>query len=184
MNIILECWISKKHCFLEHQRWKTVPWVLKKGSKKPISYLQDIICNIPGLIEDATNLTNSKAENTQVTNQAVLRDIRLHIDELHIWRTRWEEKYPDSYHEIPVPEHRSERPLFSTMLSFSSVLRADEITLYNTALMILLKTGTEVAGLTLDTKTAAFSLQPATSQRPSYLYSEENSLQAVWDRDM
>ena len=43
-------------CFLEQSDWITIPWALAPDQKSSSSYLIDIFCSLPGLIEDRKHL--------------------------------------------------------------------------------------------------------------------------------
>ncbi|KAJ5489410.1 hypothetical protein N7539_004300 [Penicillium diatomitis] len=49
--------LERKHCFLESPEWKTLPWA-KCGldAKLPIEELQDLLCDLPGQLEDVDKI--------------------------------------------------------------------------------------------------------------------------------
>lgn len=181
INIVLECWIKRKRCFLEQDKWKTVPWALEPASKDTMSYLQDILCDIPGLMDDAVNLRNPGREAVQkaISYEALSRNILGRLNQLYQWRTRWEEEYPNACDEIPAQQHFDEQAVFfPTMLRFSSTRRADEIVLYNTALILLLRLGAQAIGPTFNASMAAFYLPRTNIQDPLWR-SEAKYVQAI-----
>jgi hypothetical protein len=154
-NIALECWIKKKRCYLEQPSWKTVPWALEPESKDSMSYLQDILCDMPGLMEDAMSLRSPGLEASQKVALflALSENVLDYRRQLYVWRTRWEEENPISYHKTPAQGHADEQLPFQTMLYFSSVKQADQILLYNIALIFLSELGTQVTYQILDVST-------------------------------
>ena len=166
---------------MEEIKWKTVPWALEPSSKNAMSYLQDIWCDLPGLMDDARTIRNPEVEGAQKasSHEALERNILIHLRGLYAWRSRWKEEYPNSYHEIPVQQHLDEQPLFPTMFYFSSLERADEFIFYNTALMILLKLGANAISPTFDASTSAFHLPPANARGPLCPPNEVNYIQTI-----
>lgn len=146
-----------------------------------MSYLQDIWCDLPGLMDDARTIRNPEVEGAQKasSHEALERNILIHLRGLYAWRSRWKEEYPNSYHEIPVQQHLDEQPLFPTMFYFSSLERADEFIFYNTALMILLKLGANAISPTFDASTSAFHLPPANARGPLCPPNEVNNIQTI-----
>lgn len=53
----LSCIMRRKRCFLNSDRWKTIPW--KTRRKSPKDKLTDIVLEIPGLLEDLNELMTS-----------------------------------------------------------------------------------------------------------------------------
>ncbi|KAL7758766.1 hypothetical protein ACKLNR_011193 [Fusarium oxysporum f. sp. zingiberi] len=47
---------NRKRTFLEQDEWKHIPWALQPMSKTIGDFLQDILCDIPGMMEDVDNL--------------------------------------------------------------------------------------------------------------------------------
>ena len=152
--------MNRKRCFLEQDKWKTVSWALEPASKDTMSYLQDIMCDLPGLMDEAVNIQSPSLGVVQkaISYEALSRNILDHIDQLYQWRRRWEDEYPNAYYEVAAQPHLDVQPLFPTMLRFSNIRQADEIVLYNTALILLLRLGAKVMGPAFDTSTAIFNL--------------------------
>jgi hypothetical protein len=146
-----------------------------------MSYLKDIFCDMPGLMEDAMNLRNPDLEAGQKVSsyQELARNILDHLNQLYTWRSRWEREHPNSRDEIPVRQHLDEQTPFPTMFYFSSIARADEFVLYNTCLIFLLRLGAQVIDPTLGASTPALHLPPITSRGPLYLPSEAKNVQAI-----
>ena len=143
--------------------------------------LQDILCDIPGLMEDAVNLRNCDLEALQkaISHQALSRNIIDCLNHLYRWRMRWEDEYPNACQEIPAQQRLDEQPLFPKVLHFSSTKRADEIVLYNTALIFILRLGAEAIGPAFNTSTAALNLPPFDTQGPLYLPGQAINIQAI-----
>ena len=158
-----------------------MPWALEPASKNAMTYLQDVLCDIPGLMEDAVNLRNRDLEAVQkaISHQALSRNIVDCLNHLYRWRMRWEEEYPNACEEIPAQQPLDEQPLFPKTLHFSSIKRADEIVLYNTALIFILRLGAEAIGPTFDTSTAALNLPPIDTRGPLYLPGQAINIQVI-----
>jgi hypothetical protein len=149
VTIALECLIQKKRCFLEHQDWKTIPWAADPESKTLVFYLHDMLCDVPGLLEDATNLQHSNLEMDQ--RMSLHRDlsskILVQLQTLYEWRVLWQQQNPDSCYEVPTstPDHAAFSP---TVFYFSTLSAANEICFYNALLLLILRLGFQVIGPT------------------------------------
>ena len=164
---------------LEQSRWKTVPWALEPASKNAMTCVQDVLCDIPGLMEDAVNLRNRDREAVQksISHQALSRSI---VDCLnHLYQCDGMKNTQNTSEEIPARQPLDEQPLFPKMLHFSSIKRANEIILYSTALIFILRLGAEAIGPTFDTSTAALNLPPFDTQGPLYLPGQAINIQAI-----
>ena len=151
VTIALECLVKKKRCFLEHVDWKTIPWAADPESKTLDLYLHDILCDVPGLLEDATNLELSSLEMAQ--NLSLHRDLSSKIlvllQTLYEWRVIWQQQNPDSCCEVPTssPDHEAFSP---NILFYSSISAAYEICHYNAILLLILRLGSQVIGPAFD----------------------------------
>lgn len=184
MTIALECLARRKFCFLEHLDWKNVPWALEPGSKTPILFLQDILCSVPGLMEDAATLQNLNLIPKQflVLHQMLSDKIEAHLAELYAWRAAWEEANPHSCYEVPNPTIlEDQEPLFPTTLHFRTLTTANEVTTYNAILLLLYRLGFEIIGPSFNVNSS--SLLPISfrmvSNNPLYLPGHAPSSQAI-----
>ncbi|KAE9373024.1 hypothetical protein N431DRAFT_503803 [Stipitochalara longipes BDJ] len=151
VTIALECLIQKKRCFLEHPDWKTIPWATDPESKTLELCLHDLLCDVPGLLVDATNLQFSILEMDQ--KHSLYRDlsskILVHLQSLYEWRATWQQQNPDCCCEVPTsyPDHEA---FSSTVFYYSTLSTANEICSYNAQLLLILRLGSEVIGPTFD----------------------------------
>ncbi|MCJ1395346.1 hypothetical protein MMC18_009408 [Xylographa bjoerkii] len=136
--IAIRALMQRKRCFLEQTIWKTVPWALEPESKRCVHYLQDILCDLPGIVEDATSLLDFANAGGDASN--LYRELRCKIisslEELYEWRWKWEAEFPNSCYKVKPSQSSSP---FSTVLYFKDLDRASLITHYNGILLILLR---------------------------------------------
>ena len=113
-----------------------MPWALEPDSKRSIHYLQDILCDLPGLAEDATTLLDLNASEEASSYKQVCCRIISSLQELYTWRWKWEAECPNSCYEV-----KSSRScdIFSTILHFKDPNHASLITHYNAILLVLLR---------------------------------------------
>lgn len=178
VNIVIESSLRNKRCFLEQIEWKTRPWATDPESKDTMSYLIDILCDLPGLKEDVAMLLNP-GKNNATSHQKLSMSIGDHITQLYAVRYRWETENPNACVELSVDEHQLKQPLFSSTFHFSSVRQANEILLYNIALIIYWKMGLEVIGPTFRADALAFGLSSIASEGPLLLPGEATNLPMV-----
>lgn len=171
----MEHWTRGKRCFLEKPEWKTIPWALHPGSKTSFCYIQDILCDMPGLMEDITKLKRLEIEPAQRVSftQNLVKNISAHLVDLYDWRTKWEEDNPNSCLEVQSPQQpEDEEFLFSKYLQFSALSSAHEIILYNTALLMILGFGFAIIGPTFDARVSNYPLPRTTPHGPLALPGE------------
>jgi hypothetical protein len=96
--IALKCLAKKRRCFLEHPDWKTIPWTLESEPKTPSKLIQDLLVDLPGLMEDAAALQYPTLSPNQLflQHQELSINIQAHIAELYVWRTNWELANPSA----------------------------------------------------------------------------------------
>lgn len=110
-------------------------------SKTIAESLQDIICDVPGLMEDVDVL--SKLQQCGMLVRRVASRLQSCFQELDVLRISWNYIYADSCWEVTntstscteVFEDRD--PHFETMLVFSSLERAIEFVYFNTSYLLL-----------------------------------------------
>jgi hypothetical protein len=154
---------EKCRTFLEQPCWQKVPWDTEPDSKSLTAYYMDIICCIPGLLEDQQRLSEVHEDfTTSDTCDPQADELRLsmraRITSLYAklldTRWRWELKHPNCCHavpfvgrsrpaqtqncEIPLPVNgETGQPVFDTMLFFDDLYRAVETNFYHSCLLIL-----------------------------------------------
>lgn len=149
--------VERKRCFLEEPSWKTIPWA-KRGleSKTSSDLLDDILCDIPGILEDLSAALSQHPNvpgNTEFTTWYIPRVLST-LEALYSWRWTWELEFPNSTF-ITTPVHsdsiQSLPPSpFKSIIWFSNPHRATELILYN-AMRLILTRSLEIAGLRQDT---------------------------------
>lgn len=142
-TIALESLVNRKRCFLERDEWKTVPWALDPISKSSLHYLHDIMCDIPGLTEDADKLQQLELLERSTKRQRLSDDIISHLMQLYAWRLDIEQS--DSHNWIVSPSLDVNSP-FPMSVHYSSLAIAHGIVSYNAILLLLLKIGFETIG--------------------------------------
>lgn len=164
VTIVLESLLKRKRCFLERPEWKTIPWALDPSSKDSTSYLLDILCDMPGLMEDAEFLRSTQSmEELGRKHKLLSSNILSHLRTLSRWRHAWGNQNPNACYETPTTDNTS---LFSTVLYYNSIGLANDITTYNAVLLLLQRLGSQVIGPTFDPSIPATHLPTHTDQTP------------------
>ncbi|TVY71553.1 Uncharacterized protein LSUE1_G007601 [Lachnellula suecica] len=187
--IALGCVVKRKRCFLEIEQWKTVPWAHEHNSKTSLNYLDDILCDIPGLLEDSDELERSELlpEQRVMDRRRLSDDINLHLQQLYAWREKWAQLNPEACNEVPSLEQtppssdskRQSEPLFPAVFHYSSLTAANEITSYNAILLLLLRLARQVIGPSFRTSYSTTNLRPASTQSPLQPPGTANTLTAA-----
>jgi len=170
--IVLGCLVKRKRCFLERSEWKIIPWALEPELKQPIHYQQDMLCDIPGLLEDASALHDEalRSDERVHLHTRLSGNIYSHLGALYQWRWEWERNNPHCCYETEKIQAPGEaQPIFPAMLSFASLIRANEINIYNCILLLLLKLGSEVIGPSFNFAISNQTHLHNTSSNPLYL---------------
>jgi hypothetical protein len=123
------------------------------GSKTPIDYLHDVFCDIPGLLEGLDQVI-AWGPNTP-GRDGFLRQVRQNalstLEILYAWRCKWQEDNPDAAYSIPSSDSGSDGlppSPFQTVIWFTDPYRANELIVYDSVLLIVLKAA-EGLGLNL-----------------------------------
>jgi hypothetical protein len=138
---------DRRRTFFEEHDWRTIPWSLDPKAKSYLDRIVDVLCCIPGIFEDKDWLSNlyyaSSKSEVAVSTLGDLKDrVGSLLDQLYRFRWAWEASYPSVCYEVPEPR---ESPFSPSVLHFASLTRANEVTLYNATLMILLHLADELA---------------------------------------
>ncbi|GIJ87957.1 hypothetical protein Asppvi_006873 [Aspergillus pseudoviridinutans] len=145
--------VERKRCFLEDPSWKSIPWAGRMGSKTPIDYIHDVFCDIPGLLEDLDKVIAwdpdipGRDEFLGQVRQNALSILEI----LYSWRCKWQEDNPDTAFFIPSSNSGSDGlppSPFKTVIWFTDPYRANELIVYDSVLLIVLKAA-EALGLNL-----------------------------------
>ncbi|KAJ5335266.1 hypothetical protein N7452_007669 [Penicillium brevicompactum] len=153
-----EAWLSHYKGLAKLQpSWKTIPWA-KRGleSKTSSDLLDDILCDIPGILEDLSTALSQHPNvpgNTEFTTWYIPRVLST-LEAIYSWRWTWELEFPNSTF-ITTPVHSDSIQClppspFKSIIWFSNPHRATELILYN-AMRLILTRSLEIAGLRQDT---------------------------------
>jgi hypothetical protein len=104
--------------------WKEVPWEDNPGSKTTFDYLMDILCDIPGLLEDVDGLSSL----LQGVEEATILDTKMKVlgclEQLNLWWRGWASRNPHGCHEYTSENAMvtvdDQGPLYPTLLRFNS----------------------------------------------------------------
>ncbi|KAI1640989.1 hypothetical protein F4809DRAFT_293972 [Biscogniauxia mediterranea] len=160
-TLLIASLFSRRRLFLEDERWQNIPWAPAPSEKSSQSHLIDIFLVIPGLLEDHGRIASpgfdSYGESTDPylfsnkhsTHHAALRDrVSNQLEKLYRWRWDWQYRYGRHVTVDPsgwCSNSAATKALGSTgdskmldRLHFDRSVYANDITLYNAALMWLL----------------------------------------------
>ena len=154
MMITLEALMNGKRTFLEQEEWKTIPWALEPASKTSLSLIQDIICDLPGLLASAKSLKTVLAEDGGMEKHRILcNEVLKRVSQAFHWRAIWEQNHPLASLEVPgggdpaLEDYPSLRKSpFPTVIHFRSLIEANEIALYTTTVLILMRSAQSLIG--------------------------------------
>ncbi|KPM38736.1 hypothetical protein AK830_g7839 [Neonectria ditissima] len=161
---------QRSRSFLEQSVWKTTPWLLDSHTKSIGSMLQDVLCDIPGLMEDADSI-KSAARQGQKSVHHQKDALRRKIQDIHHLanhlRLMWEEKNPlicwesEPNKETSLSLDDQGQALFPTVLHFLRQDLAREAMNFN-VVRLLLHSISDTAGLSM-----AFTSQYLAGQTPT-----------------
>lgn len=136
--IIIDFLIGRKCCFLSSDCWKTIPWAREPEAKTSLSYLHDILSDVPGLIENADTLqfSNMAPCDLLYRHNLVLQNLATIWTTLYQWRVSWQLQNPASIWYVPSAMDESPFPV---VFHFSSLGHANEINLYHAILLLIIK---------------------------------------------
>ncbi|EHK47234.1 hypothetical protein TRIATDRAFT_45794 [Trichoderma atroviride IMI 206040] len=154
--LIVNFLLQRKHCFLETDDWKTIPWLIKPKSLG--SSLQDLFCDVPGLMEDADVIMSRSTleEDLEGMKEALYEKVENTMQKASQLRWQWEQDHADACKEMPSTDYspNSSADPFPTVLHFSKLDRAIEIVFFNTLHLLL------------DTLLDSLAPEMASSRRP------------------
>lgn len=146
--------VERKHCFLDRLEWKTVPWQGEMTYRSTISLMTDLLCDIPGLMEDADDISADEAQGFEVsvaqsTLQSKLVERIQRLSDL-FWQ--WDMLNPLACWEMaPIQGHSvsfdaNGNPMFDTVLFYDNIEVATDVVTFN-AIRLLLSSLCDSAGL-------------------------------------
>ncbi|KAG9501741.1 hypothetical protein J7337_007432 [Fusarium musae] len=97
---------NRKRTFLEQDEWKHIPWALQPMSKTIGDYLQDILCDIPGMMEDVDHIFNTN--DCQVSANFTSRKLQASFEQLNSLRISWSFMHPHSCWRQKIVRESSE----------------------------------------------------------------------------
>ncbi|RYP66616.1 hypothetical protein DL770_008775 [Monosporascus sp. CRB-9-2] len=153
---------ARRRLFLDEPRWQTIPWLLDPASKRPQSHVLDIFVTIPGLLEEErhvseedTFLLNNFVDSMPTPGRqnprrvALCNSIAAQLEKLYHWR--WDWQYENGQYVAVDDESRwqPDDPAWNLLsefgknrrlarLRFDRPVRANDVMLYNAALMWLM----------------------------------------------
>lgn len=136
--------VERKRCFLESPEWKTIPWV-KRGlhAKSPLEELQDLLCDLPGYLEEIDKLCawNPNKSGREKSAKAFCSRVFTTLEALYCWRWDWERKFSNSTYLISPRDLDATSTLlppspFENIIWFTSPHRAAELMTYNAIRLI------------------------------------------------
>ncbi|KAK2608876.1 hypothetical protein QQS21_002589 [Conoideocrella luteorostrata] len=141
--------VQRKHCFLAQPEWKTIPWAGKGPPKTLTSLICDVLCDIPGLMQDVDAMLESHKLGHDISaDKVILQETVINsIDQLSWLRWQWEAAYPYACAERPtttdscVTVDEYGHPLFETHFEFDSLDRAIDVLNYNSIRLMLYTLG-------------------------------------------
>lgn len=165
-NILVQALADHKRTFLEQDDWKIIPWALDPTSKTSLNYLLDILCMLPGFLEDQDELKKAATFCLPSLWTSLKRRVQGQLDVLQDWKRDWDSRFPGAVFEMDLDEEQrrdwNERfsytimkmrqedatailktnenlntPNFGKQFHFMDINRANEFTLYNTCMILL-----------------------------------------------
>ncbi|PTB62213.1 hypothetical protein BBK36DRAFT_1172769 [Trichoderma citrinoviride] len=141
--LVVNCLIRRKRCFLETLDWKTVPWSVKQKSLG--SRLQNIFCDIPGMMEEADEILSQSAQGQEMGPLVgLLRErVLILMQQACELRWQWEADNSNACKEVPWTESGSSSTKgqapspFRTVFHFWTIDRAIDIAYFDTVYLLL-----------------------------------------------
>lgn len=122
----------------------------------PMVRLQNMMCDIPNMVKDADAL-RKVTPDLQDRYRDLCQRIYAAFESHYEWRAEWLFLNEGRYTEV-TPSSQEAKELFSTVLFFDSPVLVNDITLFDTSLLILLQLGQEIIGADFDPATLGLHL--------------------------
>ncbi|CEJ89978.1 hypothetical protein VHEMI05791 [[Torrubiella] hemipterigena] len=137
--------VERKHCFLGRPEWQTVPWERWTRPRTIISRTTDILCDVPGLMEDADAIIQAEEQglNTEADKLLLQDNLLQRIQRLADLVWQWDLSNPLACWEAPIDSStsfsldESGQPLFDTVYHFDDVERAIDVLNLNVVRLLL-----------------------------------------------
>lgn len=135
--------VKRKRCFLEAPDWKTVPWTIKRKSLG--SQLQDLFCDVPGLMEEVDEIMQRSAlgHETDTMEENLREKVSILMEQTWELRWQWEAVNANACKEVTSAGYGSDSSRdrgpspFPTVFHFQSMDRAIDIAFFNTIHLLL-----------------------------------------------
>ncbi|KAI0181208.1 hypothetical protein GGR52DRAFT_23480 [Hypoxylon sp. FL1284] len=154
-TLLIPSLFSKRRTFLEEPHWQEVPWALDPLAKPAQSLLLDILVTVPGLLEEDAHIDVTIQPNNDLQSPSLSLDehltrrtklcghIAAQLQKLYQWRWDWQYEYGQcvtaSESDWQSNSSDSRGACGETaQLQFSRSVFANDIMLYNAALMWLM----------------------------------------------
>ncbi|KAI1375817.1 hypothetical protein F4677DRAFT_101693 [Hypoxylon crocopeplum] len=160
-TLLIASLFARRRTFLEDPRWQEIPYAGDPFAKPQQSQLLDIFVVIPGLLEEVGRINNMTYHpRDELIDPSIVLDEELdrradlcgriapQLEKLYRWRWNWQHRYghhvvldkPGFQSHSPEPESEGSQsnPSGLGRLKFDRYVYADDIALYNAALMWLL----------------------------------------------
>ncbi|KAI1803043.1 hypothetical protein F4811DRAFT_562729 [Daldinia bambusicola] len=159
-TLLIASLFSKRRIFLEDPRWQDVPYALDPYAKPQQSRLLDILVAIPGLLEENARIDSMghyseddpaasplASDKRLICRENLCEYIILLLGKLFRWRWDWQREYgqyvsTESYerqsNDSPTDSESIDTPEELGRLRFDRCMHANDVMLYNSALMWLM----------------------------------------------
>ena len=153
-SICVKAILDRKRSFLQKTEWKTIPWSFELEDKTLVGQVQDIMCDIPGLLEDYDVLcaTDTSSRDYRIRLEKLTLDVNACLGLLSEWRVLWERIYPALSHER-VPSFTNSP--FSTALYYQDLEAVNGLMIYNALYIRVSRLGIQLLGQHFDFQQAA-----------------------------
>ncbi|MBE7182528.1 MAG: hypothetical protein INR71_15210 [Terriglobus roseus] len=140
--------VRRKRCFLEEPEWQSITTTVPPGPIKNGFEIADIMCRVPGLLEDHEAARRTLAATGSAPEVVDTFHHRIHamLLELFAWRFKWQRLYEGLAYEVPALEtscrltvDESGSPLFDTVIFYRSFHPARQLGFYLTCIILILE---------------------------------------------
>ncbi|KAI0901671.1 hypothetical protein F4806DRAFT_8674 [Annulohypoxylon nitens] len=147
---------SRRRTFLETPSWQDEPYELDPSSKPEQSHILDVFVMIPGFLEEINGFDEMTFDlSDELTDPSFISDehrdhyvslcqrVNTQLERLYRWRWEWQRKYGqhvtiDQSYSSPKFKDLAGNPMGVGRLHFDRPVYANDIMLYNAALMFIM----------------------------------------------
>ncbi|KAF2812158.1 uncharacterized protein BDZ99DRAFT_382807 [Mytilinidion resinicola] len=147
-GIIFASLALRKSTILSSPEWKMVPWAVHQEKKSSMQFLVDILADCPYLYMVKEEITSSGGILLELSAaQHIVNKVSEILKKLESWKIQWDSEHGNACFEVAAPQtgpvyHNPDgetMSVWSTILHYESLSAANETTLYNAILILLLK---------------------------------------------